>query len=168
MRQIFRDSGAGILACRGDALQPIQIKRRRLPHWTIKDATYFVTFRLVAKQLDDNEIVLVINHIVAGDKKFYWLIAAIVMPDHAHLILRPNADFSLSRILHGMKGMSARLLNKKRQTKGTVWQDESLDRIIRSEEELYEKLKYMYENPVRKGLVDDGSKYVSWYCNLIP
>jgi hypothetical protein len=40
-----------------------------------------------------------------------------------------------------------------------VWQDESYDRIIRDDQELEEKLLYMYNNPVKAGLVADPADY---------
>ena len=77
------------------------------------------------------------------------------MPDHVHLIMNPLDDFSLSRIMKGIKGVSARLLNQYRNTSGNIWLDESFDRIIRDEEEFDQKLKYMFENPVRADLVEN-------------
>jgi len=37
--------------------------------------------------------------------------------------------------------------------------DESFDHIIRHEEELKEKIEYVQNNPVRKGLVDVPQQY---------
>ena len=38
-------------------------------------------------------------------------------------------------------------------------QEESFDRIIRSEKEYLEKLNYIWMNPVKANLVDDPNKY---------
>lgn len=93
------------------------------------------------------------------------MFAAVVMPDHAHLILRPKDDIDLSRILKGIKGVSSRKINELRNTSGSVWQVESFDRIIRNNEELKEKIQYMYYNPVKSGLTDDPDSYIGWYYN---
>ena len=87
------------------------------------------------------------------------------MPDHVHLILKPHEGFDPSRIMKGIKGVSARLLNQHRNTKGHLWQEESWDRIIRDANEFDEKLQYMCQNPVKAGLVADGDAYDGWYFN---
>ncbi len=143
----------------------LKTTRRRLPHWKLDGSVYFVTFRLVTKPLNAQERHLVLEHIKSGHDKFYCLVAAVVMPDHVHLILQPNPGMDLSRIMKGIKGVSARLLNQFRGTNGTVWQDESWDRILRDDAELDEKLNYMLHNPVKEGLVSDGWEYDGWFFN---
>ena len=96
--------------------------RRRLPHWHLTRATYFITFRLLRGELSSDEIALVRDHIVVGDGRFYDLIAAMVMPDHVHSALTPRDGFDFSRITKGIKGVSARMLNQRRGTQGAVWQ----------------------------------------------
>jgi REP element-mobilizing transposase RayT len=143
----------------------LQIRQRNLPHWTLDGSTYFVTFRLAISPFDEAERRIVLSHICTGADKYYLLIAAVVMPDHVHILLHPNKGITLSRIMKGIKGASARLINEYRNTTGTVWQAESWDRIVRDADELEEKLQYMANNPIKAGLVDDISRYVGWYCN---
>jgi REP element-mobilizing transposase RayT len=123
--------------------------RRRLPHWRLDGATYFITFRLLDGEFCAEEIAVVRDHVIAGDGKFYDLIAVMVMPDHVHAALTPKTGYDLARITKGIKGVSARLLNERRGTHGAVWQDESWDRIVRDHDELLRELRYMYENPLR-------------------
>jgi putative transposase len=143
----------------------LNIRRRRLPHWTLDGSTYFVTFRLKSGQLSSAEIRLVLGHIRAGADRFYQLAAAVVMPDHVHLLLKPLPGFTLSRIMKGTKGVSAYLVNKHRGARGSLWQDESWDRIVRDEHEFDEKLNYMLNNPVAAGLCEDGWCYEGWFFN---
>lgn len=138
---------------------------RHLPHWTLNGSVYFFTFRLAAGELSLAERQIVLDHVKAGHGRFYNLAAATVMPDHVHLILRPNDEFTPSQIMKGIKGTSARLLNQHRNTTGSIWQDESWDRIIRNAEEYSEKLEYMYENPIKTGLVPPDATYNAWYFN---
>ncbi|HWP92860.1 MAG TPA: type ISP restriction/modification enzyme [Thermodesulfobacteriota bacterium] len=154
----------------------IKITRRHLPHWRLKGATYFITFRTAQGELSVEEQKLVLNHIVDGNEKFYTLIAAIVMPDHVHILLTPREEYDLSRIMKGIKGVSARRINLKRtdknvyptkkETSGSIWQDESFDRIIRDQNELNEKLDYMLNNPVKSGLTESPWDYHGWYFNV--
>ena len=108
---------------------------------------------------------MVLEHVKAGHARFYKLAATTVMPDHVHLLFKPLEGFDPSRILKGIKGVSARLLNRHRNTTGRVWQDESWDRIIRDVAEFDEKLQYMVDNAVKAGLVTEGSQYDGWYFN---
>src|SRR3990167_7329441 len=82
----------------------LRVARRRLPHWTFEGAVYFVTFRLVREPLNRTEIRWLRNRIVAGADRHYELFAATVLPDHAHLLLRPKPGDSLSRVMKGIKG----------------------------------------------------------------
>jgi putative transposase len=86
--------------------------------------------------------------------------AIVVMPDHVHMIFTPLVDleksevFSLARITKAIKGTSAHLINRRRDVSGKVWQEESFDRVLRVSEKLDEKIAYVLDNPVRKGLVN--------------
>ncbi|MBM4168938.1 MAG: hypothetical protein FJ215_07245 [Ignavibacteria bacterium] len=67
-------------------------KRRHLPHWQMRGATYFVTFRIGRGAMTPDEQVLVLDHIRGGSEKYYKLHAAIVMPDHAHILITPKKN----------------------------------------------------------------------------
>lgn len=142
----------------------LEKRRRNLPHWTLDGSCYFVTFRLKSGLLTEPERMIVLNHIKSGDLQFYRLAAAVIMPDHVHLLLRPQADYSLSRVMKGIKGVSARLINQHRQQTGNVWQDESWDRIMRDQAEFEEKLNYMANNPVKAGLVKHIDEYQAFFA----
>jgi putative transposase len=142
----------------------LRITRRHLPHWRIEGATYFITFRTRQLVLTPEEQRLVLAHIKEGNKLHYSLAAAVVMPDHVHMILTPNVGCKLDRIMKGIKGPSARKINMLRGTSGSVWQDESFDRIVRDQDEFEEKVRYMFNNPVKNGLTDDTWNYHGWFC----
>ncbi|MFQ5807802.1 MAG: hypothetical protein ACE5I3_15250, partial [Phycisphaerae bacterium] len=50
-------------------------------------------------------------------------------------------------------------VNKRLDRKGHVWQDESFDHGLRRSESLTEKVEYVCQNPVRKGLVEEPGQY---------
>ncbi len=87
------------------------------------------------------------------------------MPDHSHIIIKPFPEYSLDRIMKGIKGVSARKINIQRNSKGSIWQDESFDRIIRDQKELEDKILYMFNNPIKKGFTDNTFSYHGWYLN---
>jgi putative transposase len=145
--------------------KPIEVKRRHLPHWTQEGGTYFVTFRLKRGELTTEEARVVLEHIKQGHGRFYELAAAVVMPDHAHIILRPNDDQTLSSVMKGIKGVSAHKVNALLGTRGQVWQDESYDRLLRDEQEYMQKLHYTLKNPLKKGLCADPMDYPGMFYN---
>jgi REP element-mobilizing transposase RayT len=82
-----------------------------------------------------------------------------IMPNHVHLVLRPAHDdrghpYALSRIMHGIKSYSATKANESLGRKGTFWQDESYDHIVRDEKEWQRIVDYVLNNPVKAGLVE--------------
>ena len=141
----------------------LKITHRRLPHWELEGSTYFITFRLLRGQLNPPERASVLNHVKSGHGTWYSLYAIVAMPDHVHVLLKPNDGIALNRITKGIKGVTARMLNQAWNTHGKLWQEESFDRIVRDQREFDEKLEYMFDNPVRAGLVDDPSDYDGWF-----
>lgn len=76
----------------------------------------------------------------------------VIMPNHLHMILTPLPGNSLSDILHGLKGVSAREANKMINRTGAFWQDESFDHIIRNENKLAKFKRYIAANPLKARL----------------
>lgn len=143
----------------------LTVRHRNLPHWTLDGSTYFVTFRLATGSLSEEERRIVLDHLVQGNGRFYILAAAVVMLDNVHLLIRPLTGYEMSRVMKGIKGVSARMINALRGTTGTVWQDESWDRIMRDADEFQEKLQYMADNPRKAELVRSIDDYPYWSCN---
>jgi REP element-mobilizing transposase RayT len=88
----------------------------------------------------------------------------VVMPDHVHLITTPYDDVALCHLLDRIKGASVHLINRLLRRSGKLWQRDSFDRILRSDESLYAKREYIFNNPVRAGLVTRWQDYRwIWY-----
>ncbi len=139
--------------------------RRDLPHYQKFDRILFVTFcTLNRRPLSSAAREVVLCHCIHDDKKKFVLHAAIVMPDHVHLMLTPLRDergypYPLSAILKSIKGTSARDIKKLTGRIGPVWQEESFDHVLRSKESFQEKVEYIRQNPVRRGLVKNPEDY---------
>ena len=101
-----------------------------------------------------------------GDR--YILDGFVVMPNHVHALLKPLGEYSLSEILHSWKSFSAQQVNKAAGTQGTVWQDETYDRIVRTMEQLEFYRGYIARNPAEARLtkgnfvLEVASKLMSW------
>ncbi|MBI1747750.1 MAG: N-6 DNA methylase [Acidobacteria bacterium] len=81
--------------------------------------------------------------------------AAVIMPNHVHLVLEPLAAHDLSDLLKGIKGASARRANAILNTGGRFWMEESYDHIVRSEAQYQHFLRYVAENPIKANLRSD-------------
>ncbi len=149
--------------------------RRNLPHFERPWAKYFITFSTVARrELIPTERDIVLETILHDHTKTCTLFAAVVMPDHIHMLIEPTVKerdakgdavfHSLSEIMQTVKSVSAHKINKARGVKGeTVWDKEYHDRMIRGDSDLEEKFFYIVENPCRDGLESaDGSTKYSW------
>ncbi|MGB9629297.1 MAG: REP-associated tyrosine transposase, partial [Thermodesulfobacteriota bacterium] len=131
-------------------------------------STYFVTFRTRNIELPPIARKLVLEACLYFDNKKYHLWAAVVMPDHVHLLLTPMEQkkgewYSLSEILHSIKSFTAKKINKILNNEGNVWQDESFDRIVRDEKEFLEKWEYIRNNPLRRGLCSSLEEWENFY-----
>ena len=139
--------------------------RRNLPHLQAEGKTYYVTFCTHQRWTLPEEVrPMVVKHCLHDERLKLRMHALVVMPDHVHLIFTPMTDplgkpYGLSEILGGIKGASAHTINKHLKRRGPVWQDESFDHILRREEKLEEKVEYVRQNPVRKGLVKAPEEY---------
>lgn len=138
--------------------------RRKLPHFQWIDKTYFVTFCTKNREvLSSHSRTLVLQTCIAGNGGKYELHAAVVMPDHVHLMLTPlfdqGGEVSLPEILQEIKSVSAHRVNKLLGRKGCLWQVESFDRAMREIENFWGRVDYILENPVRAGLAATPSDY---------
>jgi len=93
-----------------------------------------------------------------NDKKKYTLIAFCIMPNHVHLIISPMSKdtdnlFSLSEIMHSIKTYSAKKCNEILSRTGQFWHHESYDHLIRDYDDFSYHLKYIWDNPLKAGLV---------------
>lgn len=135
-------------------------KRWKLPHWEAGGSTYFLTYRLLSGTLSEPERDLALAACTHWDEKRMLLHAAVVMPDHVHLLCtplerEPGSWWSIADLLHSIKGLSAKEINARRGAEGAVWQAEYFDRVIRNESDFAEKWNYVVTNPVRRGLPED-------------
>lgn len=148
-------------------------RARRLPHWELAGATYFVTFRVAAglrspfaatppnvtDESSRSSGELVEEAVLFGIDWRYDLDAYVVMPDHVHLLLTPREGWSLPRILGDLKSVSAREVNHALGHRGSAWQDESFDHLVRDDVDWSRTRDYILHNPVVAGLVATPDTY---------
>jgi hypothetical protein len=82
------------------------------------------------------------------------------MDDHVHALLHPLLGHVLESILHAWKSYSAHELLRTGRHASPVWQHESFDRIIRDDEEFWEKMRYIMGNPWKRWATLDAYEWV--------
>ena len=139
--------------------------RRNLPHLQAEGKAVFLTFCTKNRGvLPESVRSKVLAHCLHDHGRKIHVLGAVVMPDHVHMVFFPLHDpegnsYTLSEITNGIKGASAHSINRALGRKGPVWQDESHDHVLRSDESEFEKVDYVCQNPVRKGLCRHESEY---------
>jgi alanyl-tRNA synthetase len=145
-------------------------RRRRLPHFELPWAIYFITIATFNKRiLSPGARTIVLNAIRHFHGKRYELFAGSVMPDHAHFLIQPlikeensageNVFWPLGELMHSIKSFTAKEINKLEGTSGAVWEQERFDRFVRGDKDLAEKFLYVVENPWRANLVSTEQSY---------
>jgi len=96
------------------------------------------------------------------DGQRYTLGAYVVMPNHVHCVVRPFAtgEDALDKVLQSWKRHASYEINKRNGRSGTLWQEESFDRIVRDAEHLWKVLQYIGNNP-RKAHLSNRPRWVS-------
>src|SRR5438270_5695450 len=156
----------------GCGITEAKYSRRNLPHFERPWAKYMVTFSTRERyRLTSPERDIVLKSVLyAHQHRQYQLYAACVMPDHVHLLFEPQIKeqdkegkpmfWSLGEILSGIKSTTAHKINKAAKVKGVhVWEEESLDRLMRGDADLEEKFHYICRNPWDNGVVPVTENY---------
>jgi REP element-mobilizing transposase RayT len=153
----------------GTGVSPVQffkITVRTLPHWQQPGSVYFITWRCKKGEvLSSEERTITLKSLQYWDGRKLTLYAAVNMPDHVHALVQPltlphrSGVFDLAEIIHSVKSFSVHQINRQRGRRGSLWQDERYDRIVRDEEEFLEKWQYIMNNPVKQDLVQRWEDY---------
>jgi len=90
------------------------------------------------------------------------LLAWVLMPDHAHWLLRLGERDSLGVVVNRLKSASARVVNRRLGRRGSLWAPAYHDHGLREEDDLRAAARYVVANPVRGGLVGRVGDYPFW------
>ena len=124
-----------------------------VPHWVGDGAVYFVTINcqmrginhLCNETVSSNIRASLIHRIQLG---YWWPYLFLVMPDHCHGLIS----------FHNNKGLKKEVTNWKRycaRQNKLKWQRDFFDHRIRNNAEFQEKQQYIYNNPIKAGLISD-------------
>ena len=146
-------------------IDEFQIHSRHLPHWNDPGGVYFITFRTFGQHIltDAGKSITFLSIKYHADS-LYRLYSCVVMSTHVHMVLQPiecsnSSYFSVARIMHSIKSYSSKKVQKEMNSRGTFWQDEYYDRLIRNDKDFQEIMNYVVYNPVKAGLVKSPENY---------
>ena len=109
---------------------------------------------------DDAIATIVMDSLFFNDNKHYSLLAACIMSNHVHILIRTLPDApTLNVILQNHKKFTAVHSNKSLHRSGAFWEQESFDTLIRNDKHFYNIIYYIIQNPVKAGIV---KKWYDW------
>ena len=85
----------------------------------------------------------------------FLLHAFVIMPDHFHALITPAPDVSLEKAMQFIKGGFSFRLKSKRD----VWMRSFNESQVSSEEKFLNCVRYIEDNPVRRGLATTPEEY---------
>lgn len=136
-----------------------------VPHFHKKDLSVFATFRTEAGlELPPAARDRVLDRFPEEHGNRYALFAAVVMADHAHVVLQATQtergwSFDPASILTSLKESSALEVRKRLGGNGRVWQDETFTVELRTQEILDGKCEFVRQNSVRSQVVKKPEDY---------
>jgi REP element-mobilizing transposase RayT len=85
-------------------------------------------------------------------EKSCWLDSVVIMPNHGHMTIAPYDEWPLQKIMERWKRVASHRIKKACDIR-EVWERESFDHMLRSDESMRQKSEYVCQNPVRAGFV---------------
>ncbi len=133
-------------------------------HRLAEDGAYMVTagtYDRVALFKGGDRLTLLRDELHAAARKRGWRLQAwAVMANHYHVVaLSPEDAGALRDVLQELHSVTARKLNAMDRVSGRkVWY-QYWDTRITYAKSYFARLRYVHENPVKHGLVQDATKY---------
>jgi putative transposase len=123
---------------------------------------YFLTFCCHSKQrrfISQAVVDLALSQIRrAAAQEQFAIPAYCFMPDHLHLLVEGLTDTSnCLRFIRRAKQLSG--FHYSREWQQTLWQRYGFEHVLRSDEDTHRVARYIFENPIRAGLVSCAEQY---------
>lgn len=82
-----------------------------------------------------------------GHPELYNLLAYVIMPNHVHLLAIEYEEKSLKRHIGNIRRYTSTKINQMLNRKGSLWDKEPFDTLVRNEGHYYNCLNYILRNP---------------------
>jgi REP element-mobilizing transposase RayT len=120
-------------------------------HVTIVTHEKYAWFGLYPELAD-----IAVEHLrIIAEERAAQLFAWCIMPDHAHVLLQDNTIIEFVRLFKGRMNPRARTFEKGR----LLWQRSFYDHGLRKDEAVNDSAIYIWQNPVRAGLMERPEDY---------
>ena len=135
------------------------------PHWFQANMIYMLTASIYQGEhvIHSSERKIIwCNSFFEAAKLYSWhIIAWVVLSNHYHVIVEsPKNPSSLSKFIASYHKFTARQWNNEENALGRkVWWN-YWDTCIRSEKDFYNRLQYIFWNPVKHELVENPEDYL--------
>lgn len=128
---------------------------------------YFVTCVLANRKLRLFDHLIYARLVIHEMKQLHddndvYSMAWVVMPDHVHWLFQLQQEKLLAEVIKAFKARSARKINQRSGSAGSLWQKAYYDHALREEEDVREIARYMVANPLRAGLVNHIGEFPHW------
>ena len=102
----------------------------------------------------------------ALDKHSCQLHAYVLMTNHVHLLITPNEENSLGKVMQSLGRSYVQYFNYVYNRTGTLWEGRYKATLLNSEQYLLTCMRYIELNPIRANMVNHPSEYpYSSYAN---
>jgi putative transposase len=109
---------------------------------------------------DDADHIAFLEALAAAKERYrFQLFGYCLMTNHFHLLLRPDAGQSISRILQSLTVAHTWRSHKRHQSSGHVWQGRFKSPLVQDDSHLLVVLRYIEANPLRARIVADPAEY---------
>ena len=143
--------------------KPKYAKRIRLKDFSYRGSyRYFVTICCHDRNdyfIDADLVVKILEVLRAtAEQEGFYVWAYCFMPDHLHLLIEgKREDADMKGFVSLFKQKTGFQFSNDWGTK--LWEENYYEHILRKEEETLQVVRYIFENPVRKRIVDDYTSY---------
>jgi len=134
----------------------------KTPHWVREsEAIFFIT--VCCAKRGDNQLAtpavaaaLIDSVRHRNETTAWWCSAFVVMPDHIHGLIQ--FSHPMEQTMRNWKAWTAK-------EHGISWQPRWFDHRLRNDENWHKKAEYLFNNPLRAGLVREGDDWPwTFFC----
>lgn len=83
----------------------------------------------------------------------------VIMPDHIHLLLTVDSMMTIEKAMQYVKGGFSHRVKKELGVQGEIWQKGFSEVRIKDRLSFLKHRKYIHQNPVKAGFVDEPEKF---------
>ncbi len=94
-----------------------------------------------------------------ADKRFYRLLAYVIMDNHCHFVVQVLDAKGFSQAVGRIKGWTSNQIRRLLGHRGSLWERRFDDNVIQTDMELAQVVDYVHFNPVRAGIVASPEDY---------